>query len=154
MNSGYILTRIGYVCISEVDGEITSVKIGCRSREKYFTNTLKEAFKQLQEYLNGKRRKFTLKYRLKGTDFQKDVWTAIQKIPYGKTISYTELAEMIDHPRSQRAVGNASKHNPIPLFIPCHRVIMANGNIGGYYYGVDVKEQLLKIERSNDRCKK
>lgn len=154
MSSKCILTRIGYVCISEINEEITSVKIGCRSRKKDSTNTLNKAFKQLQEYLDGKRRRFTLKCRPEGTDFQKDVWSALQKIPYGKTISYTELADMIGHPRSQRAVGNANKHNPIPLFIPCHRVIMANGNIGGYSSGVDIKEQLLKIEGSYDRCKK
>ncbi|MCQ2052662.1 MAG: methylated-DNA--[protein]-cysteine S-methyltransferase [archaeon] len=154
MSSKCILTRIGYVCISEINEEIISVKIGCRSRKKDSTNTLNKAFKQLQEYLDGKRRRFTLKCRPEGTDFQKDVWNALQKIPYGKTISYTELADMIGHPRSQRAVGNANKHNPIPLFIPCHRVIMANGNIGGYSSGVDIKEQLLKIEGSYDRCKK
>lgn len=81
-----------------------------------------------------------------GTEFQKSVWTALQKIPYGKTKSYSDIAEMIGKPKAVRAVANACGANKIAIIIPCHRVISKNGSIGGYYWGPEIKKILLKLE--------
>ena len=83
-----------------------------------------------------------------GTPFQKKVWIELTKIPYGKTISYLELAKRIGRPKSVRAVANAVGANPLPIQIPCHRVIASNGTIGGYSLGVKMKIKLLKLEGS------
>lgn len=105
---------------------------------------------QLDEYFNGYRRDFDLEIKfLKGTDFQKSVWSELRKIPYGKTISYKELAERIGNPKACRAVGGANNKNPIGIIVPCHRVIGANGKMIGYAEGVDKKEFLLKLEKIN-----
>ena len=86
-----------------------------------------------------------------GTDFQHKVWRAIEKIPFGETRSYGEIAETIGHPRAARAVGTARGANPLPLFVPCHRVLAARGQIGGYgFIGVEVKKKLLRLEGSWD----
>ena len=81
-----------------------------------------------------------------GTGFQKDVWNALMEVPYGKTISYSGLAETSAHPRAVRAVGRAMHDNPISVVIPCHRVIRSDGGIGGYALGLDLKTRLLKLE--------
>ena len=138
-------TPIGTVTISEKDGVITSLVFDdCGSRTG--SDTIDEAFAQLEEYLEGKRRTFRLDYRLEGTDFQKDVWGAVMRISYGRTVDYAELAEKSGHPGAYRAAGNANGRNPIPIFIPCHRVIRSNGDIGGYSCGVDIKKRLLRLE--------
>ena len=85
---------------------------------------------------------------LPGTPFQKKVWIELTKIPYGKTISYLELASRIGRPKSVRAVANAVGANPLPIQIPCHRVIDSNGTIGGYSLGIKMKIKLLKLEGS------
>ena len=89
---------------------------------------------------------FKLDLRPDGTDFQKDAWTALTKIPYGKTISYAELAEMSGHPGAYRAAGNANGRNPILIIIPCHRVVRSDGDIGGYSLGTELKTRLLRLE--------
>lgn len=105
---------------------------------------------QLDEYFNGYRRDFDLEIKfLKGTDFQKNVWNELRKIPYGETISYKELAGRIGNPKACRAVGGANNKNPIGIIVPCHRVIGANGKMIGYAEGVDKKEFLLKLEKIN-----
>lgn len=105
------------------------------------------AANELQEYLAGKRRAFDLPLAPAGTDFQKRVWRALQDIPYGQTRTYTELAAAIGNPKACRAVGGANNKNPIPIVIPCHRVIGANGSLTGYAWGVHVKQQLLDLEK-------
>lgn len=105
---------------------------------------------QLDEYFNGYRRDFDLEIKfLRGTDFQKNVWNELRKIPYGETISYKELAERIGNPKACRAVGGANNKNPIGIIVPCHRVIGANGKMIGYAEGIDKKEFLLKLEKIN-----
>lgn len=103
--------------------------------------------KQLTEYLKGKRKVFRLKHHAEGTKFQMEVWDALKNIPYGTTISYKTLAMQIGNEKAVRAVGGANKLNPLPIIVPCHRVIQADGSLGGYACGVKVKRLLLDIER-------
>ena len=103
--------------------------------------------KQLQEYFRGKRTVFDLPLQAAGTEFQVSVWKALLKIPYGQTRSYKEIAEKIKRPKAVRAVGGANGSNPVPIIIPCHRVISHDGTLGGYSAGLDIKTQLLELER-------
>ncbi len=105
-----------------------------------------DVVQQLQSYFAGERKNFDLSLLLEGTDFQKTVWTALRKIPYGETISYKELAEMIGKPRAVRAVGAANGANPIPIIIPCHRVIGNDGSLTGFGGGLPLKKRLLELE--------
>jgi methylated-DNA-[protein]-cysteine S-methyltransferase len=103
-------------------------------------------FDQLNEYFAGTRKEFDVPLDIEGTDFQKKVWNELQKIPYGKTISYKTLSEKLGDVKAIRAVGKANGQNPIAIIIPCHRVIGANGNLVGYAGGLDIKEKLLHLE--------
>lgn len=102
---------------------------------------------QLKKYLKGGLKRFDCKLDLKGTSFQKKVWSALSKIPYGQTCSYKEVAWAIGHPKAFRAVGNANGQNSLPLILPCHRVIKSSGGLGGFGHGVKVKRQLLNFEK-------
>ncbi len=132
--------------------------------EKAFLKRLKERFSgeivksdrknkavltQLKKYLKGKPRRFNCRLDLRGTSFEKKVWSELAKIPYGQTRSYKEIAEAVGHPKAFRAVGNANGKNPIPLIVPCHRVIESNGGLGGYGHGLKVKKQLLDFEKAH-----
>lgn len=101
---------------------------------------------ELGEYFAGRRRGFSVPFRLGGTPFQRAVWTALGSIPFGETVSYRELAEIVGRPSAFRAVGQANGANPIPIVLPCHRVIAADGGIGGYGGGVAMKRALLALE--------
>ena len=103
---------------------------------------------QLGEYFAGERTRFDLPMALEGTDFQRRVWSELCSIPYGRTISYGELARRIDNPRASRAVGSANGRNPIAVIVPCHRVIAGDGSLGGYGGGLDRKVVLLELERA------
>ncbi|HLZ81913.1 MAG TPA: methylated-DNA--[protein]-cysteine S-methyltransferase [Ktedonobacteraceae bacterium] len=102
--------------------------------------------KQVLEYLQGKRTTFTFPLDFRGTAFQVSVWRALTRIPYGETRSYSEIALVVQRPTAIRAVGAANGANPIPIVVPCHRVIGKNGNLTGYGGGLDVKEELLRLE--------
>jgi methylated-DNA-[protein]-cysteine S-methyltransferase len=102
--------------------------------------------KQLEAYLEGKRKNFHLKIGLFGTEFQRNVWKELINIPYGKTISYGELAVKVDHSSASRAVGHANGKNPIWIVVPCHRVISKDGDLTGYAGGLDLKQWLLELE--------
>ena len=105
---------------------------------------------RMQLYFEGERVDFTDKLDLRnGTPFQLDVWNAVRKIPYGKVRTYGEIAQEIGRPGSARGVGQALGRNPLPIIIPCHRVIGANGVLGGYTGGVETKQKLLKLESSH-----
>ncbi len=102
---------------------------------------------QLEEYFTGKRTEFTVKLDLsKATPFYREVWRLVRSIPFGHTRSYSDIAVTIGRPHASRAVGQANGHNPIPIIIPCHRVIGKNGGLRGYAYGLSVKEALLALE--------
>ena len=103
-------------------------------------------FNQLKEYFAGTRKELEVPLDIEGTDFQKRVWNELQKIPYGKTISYKTLSEKLGDVKAIRAVGKANGQNPIAIIIPCHRVIGANGNLVGYAGGLAIKEKLLHLE--------
>jgi methylated-DNA-[protein]-cysteine S-methyltransferase len=105
-------------------------------------------FNQLQEYFSRTRKKFDIPLDIYGTEFQKRVWNEVKKIPYGKTKSYKNVAEKLGDVNAIRAVGKANGKNPVPILIPCHRVIGANGKLTGYAGGLDIKEKLLEIEGS------
>ncbi|NOX38013.1 MAG: methylated-DNA--[protein]-cysteine S-methyltransferase [Calditrichaeota bacterium] len=107
---------------------------------------LQTAIAQLQEYFAGRRRQFTVPVHLEGTPFQRRVWQALQEIPFGRVISYRMLAGRIGQPAAVRAVGQANRKNPIPIIVPCHRVINHNGKPGGYAGGLDIKRKLLALE--------
>jgi methylated-DNA-[protein]-cysteine S-methyltransferase len=104
------------------------------------------ASRQLDAYFKGKLKEFSLELEPKGTDFQKRVWKELVKIPYGRTITYGELARKIGNPNASRAVGAANGQNPISIIIPCHRVIGATGSLTGFGGGLDVKQYLLDLE--------
>jgi methylated-DNA-[protein]-cysteine S-methyltransferase len=106
---------------------------------------LKDTATQLEEYFAGERTGFTVPMELDGTPFQKDVWAELTRIPYGETISYGELARRVGRPKGPRAVGQANGKNPIPIIVPCHRVLAGNG-IGGYGGGLPMKRALLAVE--------
>ncbi len=104
------------------------------------------AEKQLKEYFQGKCRKFDLPLDLRGTAFQKKVWAALRRIPFGRTASYGEIAARIGKPRASRAVGGANHANPVPVVVPCHRVIGHDGSLVGFGGGLGLKKKLLKLE--------
>ena len=106
----------------------------------------REARRQLDEYFEGQRQVFHLPLRPEGTEFQKKVWQVLCRIPYGQVISYRELAARVGSPRAFQAVGQANGHNPLPILIPCHRVIAADGTLGGYSGGLERKRFLLHLE--------
>lgn len=106
-----------------------------------------EARRQLEEYFAGRRQTFDLPLRPNGTDFQQRVWKELLHIPYGQTATYGEIAQRIGNPNAARAVGQACNANPIPIFIPCHRVVGSNSRLTGFALGLDVKSALLELER-------
>lgn len=108
----------------------------------------KEVIKQLDEYFAGKRQEFDLPLAPAGTDFQCQVWQGLQEIPFGETWSYGELARHVGRPKASRAVGAANGLNPIPVIIPCHRVIGSNGKLTGFGGGLETKSFLLNLESS------
>ena len=104
---------------------------------------------QLKRYLKGELKRFDCPLDLRGSPFQKKVWSQLCKIPYGKTRSYQDVAKAIGHPRAFRAVGNANGSNTVPLIVPCHRVIESNGGLGGYGQGLKAKKELLDLEKAH-----
>ncbi len=129
---------------------LISLKLA-QNTENFCTDTtfIKTVKSQLDEYFLGKRKIFDLKISLIGTDFQKCVWQTLQKIPYGETKSYSEIATTVGNQNAQRAVGSACNKNPVIIIIPCHRVVSKNGNLGGFAYGKTLKQNLLTFEKLN-----
>lgn len=113
---------------------------------KKATPVLVLAAQQLEEYFHGLRRDFTIPLKANGTQFQQQVWQSLTHIPYGTTHTYKELAETIGKPKASRAVGSACNRNPLPIVIPCHRVIGSSGSLTGYAGGLELKAMLLKME--------
>jgi methylated-DNA-[protein]-cysteine S-methyltransferase len=107
-----------------------------------------EAVRQLREYFAGRRLEFDLPLTPQGTTFQREVWRALQEIPYGATISYGELARRVGNPKASRAVGSANGANHLPIVIPCHRVIAGDGSLGGFGGGLPIKQALLALEQA------
>ncbi len=143
-------TQFGKIGIKETGGAIVHVSLPGEEIEngvcRWRSALLAEAFQQLQEYFDGIRTDFNLPLVPEGTPFMRAVWSALLQIPYGQTASYKDIAEKIGKPQAMRAVGMANNRNPIPIFIPCHRVIGANGDLVGYGGGLDLKAALLALE--------
>jgi methylated-DNA-[protein]-cysteine S-methyltransferase len=145
-------TPIGNITICANKKAVTGLCFGEYSDvdgQNLETEIIKKAFLQLAEYLNGARKRFDLKLEYSGSDFQTSVWDLLKRIPYGKTKTYREIAGNINNPKSSLAVGGACGRNPIPIFIPCHRVVGSNGNLTGYGGGINLKKKLLTIESGN-----
>jgi methylated-DNA-[protein]-cysteine S-methyltransferase len=150
-------TEIGQIGIAEEDNKITNVffetdqnTYGDPMTQGFCINNsdvIREAWNQLDEYFNGRRKSFDLPLAPSGTDFMKNVWSCLCNIPYGQTRSYREIAEAAGNSKACRAVGMANNKNPIPIFIPCHRVIGTNGSLTGYRGGVEAKQKLLELEK-------
>jgi O-6-methylguanine DNA methyltransferase len=141
-------TKIGYISLFSEDNKI--IKISMNSNQIYNDEpdeVIALAKKEIDEYLKNKRRDFTFSIEVKGTNFQLDVLETMIRIPYGETWSYSKLAKESGHETAVRAVGTVCKNNQLPIVIPCHRVIKANGDIGNYNGGVMIKEMLIEQEK-------
>lgn len=148
MKYGFFESPLGIIKISYED-KIRKIELVEKRDENSEENELFEVFKnQLLEYLEGKRTSFDRLYLLeaKGTEFQKSVWRALLEIPYGENRSYKDIAKTIGRPRATQAVGTAIGKNPFLIIVPCHRVIKADGSLGGFAYGSQIKRKLLEIE--------
>jgi len=148
----YYETEIGKIGLAEEYGFITNLYfINMKqplNAKQIETETLKEGFVQICEYLKGERKEFDLPLNPSGSDFQQTVWSELLNIPYGETRTYKDIALAIGSENSTRAVGNANNKNPIPIIIPCHRVIGSDGTLTGYVGGLELKQKLLNLEKS------
>ena len=151
MNTFYYSSPVGILEIKSTECYITQLlfKEYAGTSSDVIPGVLKECIRQLDEYFSGNLQNFSLPLAPEGTHFQQSVWKALQTIPYGQTISYKQLAEKVENPKACRAVGTANGRNPIAIIIPCHRVIAADGSLGGYAGGLDTKTTLLRIEGIN-----
>ena len=153
-----IKTPIGIITIKEKNNKIIELQLNSNlvqpikeNEQIKETPLLIEAEKQLTEYFNKTRTKFDLPLAPQGTDFMKRVWKELIQIPYGETRTYKQIAQKIGNEKASRAVGMANNKNPIPIIIPCHRVIGANNKLVGYALGLDKKEFLLNLEKNNNK---
>lgn len=143
------MMKLGSVTFVEEDGALLAVTTHRPRPEdgvEEETTLIREAHRQLGEYLDGERRVFDLPLRPRGTDFQRRVWQALRDIPYGQTRSYRDVAAAIGNPKAVRAVGMANNRNPLLVVVPCHRVIGSDGKLVGYAAGLDKKAFLLSLE--------
>ncbi len=150
MAIAYLKTELG---IAKIEGDllgISSITVHDRITEKQDETPpeLKEAVEQLEEYFKGDRREFTLNLNPSGTEFQKQVWKELLKIPYGKIVSYLDLSKKLGDPKAIRAVAAANGKNPVWIVIPCHRVVGSKGEMVGYAGGIHRKKWLLNHERT------
>src|SRR5579872_3947776 len=155
VNYAYLETPIGTLLIAGDDAAVRSITFPQHGRaaepqpewQESQRGPVGEAARQLREYFARKRAEFDLPLAPEGTPFQRAVWRQLQQIPYGQTISYGELARRVGNPKASRAVGSANGANPLPIVIPCHRVIAGDGSIGGFGGGLPTKESLLALEQ-------
>ena len=143
-------TSIGKIGIAEKNNCISHLYLSNdnvpQDMELGETPLIRQAFEQLELYLNGKLKEFDLPLLPEGTPFMKSVWQKLLDVPYGQTASYKDIAIAVGNPKGARAVGLANNRNPIAIFIPCHRIIGANGDLVGYGGGLDMKIKLLSLE--------
>jgi len=147
MEVAYIQTPIGTAELKGDENGLASITVLDNKKPNgTFPDVLVDAAKQFQEYFNGDRTVFNLELNPSGTDFQKKVWNALLKIPFGKTISYLELSKQLGDVKAIRAVASANGKNPLWIVVPCHRVIGTNGDLTGYAGGLHRKKWLLEHE--------
>lgn len=154
----YLATPIGELLLAgDEDGlSLVSFPEGAMRRDPeddwiYKEKPFAAARRQLTEYFAGERREFNLPVKLSGTEFQLSVLEALRNIPYGETMSYADIARRIGRPKAVRAVGAANGRNPVPIIVPCHRVIGSHGDLTGFGGGLETKEALLRLEAENSR---
>ena len=154
INSYTFKAPIGFIKICEENDKLTSLSLQREKPEAVpssnsakHSELLYEAYRQINEYFAGKRKKFELPICCMGTTFQKQVWEELQRIPYGETRSYEDIAIGIGNPKAVRAVGQANNKNRLLIIVPCHRVIHKNGDISGFACGTEVKKYLLDLEK-------
>lgn len=134
------------IYISEVNKIIVSIDLKPAASIYKETLTIKQAYKEINEYLQKKRHKFSFPYHYEGSKFQEEVWKTIESIPYGQTLSYKEIAKIINRPKAYQAIGTACKNNPLLFIVPCHRVVSQNKNNNYYKLGSNNKIKLLNLE--------
>lgn len=142
-------TPIGVVTLRQMDDKISALAFGGRDGRQDETPLLLQAEKELEEYFAGRRSHFSVPLSMHGTAFQLQVWQALMQIPYGTAVSYGELARKLGKPKACRAVGMANHANPLPIFVPCHRVVGADGKLTGYRGGLEIKRFLLNLEEKH-----
>jgi len=139
--------HIGTISVASQNDKLCYIGLNEKLDYTFDAKSNAQIISELKEYFAGKRTKFTVgMIFLNGSDFQKRVWQALLKIPHGQVVSYKDLAEMVGCPNGFRAVGNANGKNPLPIVVPCHRVIGADGRLGGYSGGLAIKRHLLNLE--------
>ncbi len=154
-------TRLGVMHVASTEGGACKIRLPKEDEESFF-RWLNKVFgldsivedrgrneaviAELERYLRGELREFSCRLDLRGTEFQLAVWEEMRSIPYGATRAYSEIAQAIGRPRAYRAVGAACAANPLPIIVPCHRVIGRDGSLRGYGGGLELKEALLKLE--------
>lgn len=145
----YFKSPIGIIEIETNETSLLSVSIVEEKKKssKVIPSIIRDSYRQLNEYFEGKRTEFDLRIDLEGTDFQKRVWNELINIPFGEIDTYKGIAEKIGNPKASRAIGNANNKNKLLIVIPCHRVIGSNGQLNGYRGGVENKEWLLNHEK-------
>jgi len=167
INTQHHQTAIGELLLGSFSGRLCLLGFGDRDSKRAFNDRIRKKLdarfveqndevlektrKQLDEYLNGNRKEFDIPLLMVGTDFQRRVWDALMRVPYGATSTYGQIAEDTGSPRAVRAVGNANRANPISIIVPCHRVIGSNGELTGYGGGLFLKKWLLRLEQGDTR---
>lgn len=143
-------SMLGQIVIAETGGFITRISPAFDAshlqQERSETKTIREAYRQLRAYFEGKLCEFSLPLAEQGTPFQRSAWAALCEIPYGQTVSYKNIAVKIGNPKAVRAVGMANNRNPIAIVVPCHRVVGSDGKLVGYRSGIENKQKLLDLE--------
>ncbi|WP_139906003.1 methylated-DNA--[protein]-cysteine S-methyltransferase [Clostridium thermarum] len=144
----YYQSPIGYIRIKGDDEAILAIDFAEEGQNKEcYPEHIKDCITQLDEYFAGKRKSFDVSYLLKGTEFQKKVWTELSKVSYGEKVSYKDIAKRIGNEKAVRAVGTTNGKNPVSIIVPCHRVVGADGKLTGYAWGLWRKEWLLEHEK-------
>lgn len=149
MIHSYFNTKLGPMMVATDNGIVYELEfLDSIAMEKIHPDA-NNIVQQLKGYAQGGLKEFSFSVKLEGTDFQKQVWVELMRIPYGETRTYKEIAEAIGNPKAVRAIGMANNKNKVPIIIPCHRVIGSDGSLTGYAYGLDMKKNLLQLEKEN-----
>jgi methylated-DNA-[protein]-cysteine S-methyltransferase len=142
-----VVTDIVHLAVTMHGGAVTRIRLGCRGSRSPASAAERHVARELEEYAQGQRRTFSFAISPDGSAFDHGVWKHVAAIPYGATRTYGEIARALGRPGAARAVGAANGRNPVPLVIPCHRVVAAGGGLGGYGGGLDLKRRLLSLEQ-------
>jgi methylated-DNA-[protein]-cysteine S-methyltransferase len=146
LDSFTVDSAVTSLAVTAAGGAVTRIDLNKRGSRPPKNQFERRVARELRDYFLGKRRSFTFPVRPAGSDFNQRVWQELARIPYGETCTYGELARKIGRSKAARAVGTANRRNPIPIVLPCHRVVAAGGKLGGYGGGLELKRKLLELE--------